>query len=186
MAVTNYLITMIETPRLRLVSVSETQLADLMAERSPVVDDVPVTVPPEWADLWVDHPDALAYTLTGLRNDPALQALGWWSYLFVQRDNRTLIGMGGFRGKPDAAGMVEIGYAIVAPYRSRGLATEAARAMTDFALGSPAVRRVQAHTLAVDNESNRLLKTIGYQYNGTINDPDDGAIWQWILDKATS
>lgn len=176
--------TVIETPRLRLVSASEAQIAALLFNHQLRIDSLPVSIPAEWADLWVDHPGALEYTLRGLQADPTLQTLGWWSYLFIDHD-LTLVGMGGFRGHPDEAGMVELGYAIAAPYRSQGLATEAARAMTEFALRSPDVRRVQAHTLAVDNASNRLLKTIGFSYNGTLNDPDDGEVWQWVLDKPT-
>lgn len=174
---------MITTPRLHLVRASEPLLTTLIANQPLLLDGAPVDVPAEWADLWIEHPGALAYTLDGIRNDPSLYALGWWGYLLIHRVDQRLVGMSGFKGKPNEVGVVEIGYSIVDPYRQQGLATEAARGLVQFAFDHPDVRRVMAHTLAFENPSNRLLKSIGFQYNGLINDPDDGEIWQWILDR---
>ena len=39
-------------------------------------------------------------------------ALGWWTYLFIHKADRTLIGLGGIKGEVNEAGMVEIGYEI--------------------------------------------------------------------------
>lgn len=174
---------MIETPRLWLVPASESSISDLIAERPLLLGNVPIDVPHEWADLWIEHPGALEYTLKGLQNDPSLHDLGWWGYLVIHCADRTLVGMGGFKGKPDATGTVEIGYSIIEPYRQQGLATEVAHSMSQFALGHPDVKCVMAHTLAVDNYSNKLLKSVGFQYNGQSHDPDEGDVWQWILDK---
>ena len=145
-----------------------------------------ITVPSEWADLWVDHPGALAYTLKSLQDDPDLHTLGWGGYFCVHRTDRDLVGMGGFKGRPDEIGTVEIGYSIIEPYRHQGLATETVHGMIQFAFNQPGVQQVMAHTLAVENYSNCLLKSIGFHYNGLTNDPDDGDIWQWVHTLATS
>lgn len=60
-------------------------------------------------------------------------ALGWWTYLFTHARDRVLVGEGGYKGKADDSGMVEIGYAIVPAYRGHGLATEVARGFIDHA-----------------------------------------------------
>ena len=69
-------------------------------------------------------------------------ALGWWTYLFVNAKDRVLVGTGGYKGKADESGMVEIGYAIVPAYRGRGLATEAARGFIDHAFLHAHIERV--------------------------------------------
>jgi RimJ/RimL family protein N-acetyltransferase len=174
---------MIDTPRLWLVPMSESSLTELVANRPLKLGDISITVPPEWADLWIDHPGALEYTLKGLQDDPTLYDLGWWSYFVVYRAKQKLIGLVAFKGKPDATGTVEIGYSIIDPYRQQGLATEAARGLTQLALDHPDVQQVIAHTLAFENPSNRLLKSLGFHYNGLSTDPDEGEEWQWVLAK---
>ena len=174
---------MIDTSHLWLVPVTESSLIALMADQPVQLADMPITVPPEWADLWVDHPGALAYTLKSLQDNHDLHTLGWGGYFCVHRADKALIGMGGFKGRPGTTGTVEIGYSIITPYRQQGLATETARGLIQFAFSQPGVQQVMAHTLAVENHSNRLLKSIGFHYNGLGDEPDEGEVWQWVLAK---
>ena len=76
--------------------------------------------------------------------------------------------------------MVEIGYAIIPAYRRRGLATEAAQALLDFAFSHPHIERVDGHTLAERNGSTRVLEKIGMQHVGTAHDPDVGEVWHCL------
>jgi len=76
------------------------------------------------ADEWISFPEAIPHSYEYLKANP--DARGWWMYLFVHAKEKMLIGLGGFKGKADEAGMVEIGYGIAPAYRHRGLATEAA------------------------------------------------------------
>lgn len=175
---------MIDTPRLQLVPIDARSLTDLMANQPLRLNDVPIHVPAAWADLWLDQPTALPYTLEALKHDPSLHTLGWWSYFAIHQRSHTLIGIGGFGGKPDSNGTVEISYAVVAPYRRQGFATEMARGLIQFAFSHSAVHQVLAHTLATDNPSNRLLKSLDFQHNGTSHDADEGDVWEWLSRKA--
>ncbi len=47
-------------------------------------------------------PESFPYAYERLQADPSL--LHWWTYLFVHAVDKTLIGSGGFVGKPDEAG----------------------------------------------------------------------------------
>lgn len=107
----------------------------------------------------------------------------WWAYLFVANQDHTLVGSGGYKGPPDEQGMVEIGYQIYEPYRGRGFATEAAQGLIDRAFEDSTVKVVQAHTLAEENASVRLLTKCGMIFVRAIDDPDDGPIWQWQLKR---
>lgn len=110
---------------------------------------------------------------------------GWWTALFVQPAPRLVCGMGGFRGPPDADGMVEIGYSIAPALRGRGLATEAARELLRTAFADARVRWVRAHTLAQPNASTRVLEKLGFGKVGELLDPKEhpDPIWRWRLDR---
>ena len=68
--------------------------------------------------------------------DPA--RLLWWSRLAILRDERLLVGFGGYKGLP-RDGLVEIGYQIAPAWRGRGLATAMARGLVTHAWRTPRV-----------------------------------------------
>jgi ribosomal-protein-alanine N-acetyltransferase len=112
------------------------------------------------------------------------EAATWWSYFPIHVPSGTMIGTCGFKGQPTAEGMVEIGYEIASDYRNQGLATELAQGLVDYAFSFPEVKIVQAHTLAEENASVRVLQKCGFEKVAEITDPDDGELWQWVLRKA--
>lgn len=84
---------------------------------------------------------------------------GAWTHGFTVRLRETddEIGSAGFKGPPDADGVVELAYGIAPEHRGRGFATEAAAALVEFAVQSGLVRVVRAHTLPETNASTRIL-----------------------------
>ena len=66
------------------------------------------------------------------------------------------VGLAGFHGAPDGAGMVEIGYRIDPLHRRRGYAREALEIMLQVASSRPEVRTVRA-TIRPDNRASRAL-----------------------------
>ena len=100
-------------------------------------------------------------------------------FFVVERQSRVVIGIAGFKGPPDSAGMVEIAYGIVPSFEGQGYATEAAEALVAFALDAGQVRLFRAHTLPESNASTRVLEKCGFRHIGTVVDPDDGPVWEW-------
>jgi len=94
-------------------------------------------------------------------------------------DGARVVGSGGVKAPPLDDGEVEIGYGVAPAFRGRGLATEAARALTREALAQGA-RRVSAFTTPDNTASWRLLQRIGYLRDGETIDPDDGLVWRWV------
>ncbi|MDP1631773.1 MAG: GNAT family N-acetyltransferase [Caulobacter sp.] len=138
-----------------------------------------LSVAPHWAG-----PDALA--AIGRSRDFLIANPGsvdWWMHFIVHVTDIRLIGLGGFKGEPED-GTVEIGYELAPGYRGRGLATEAARGMVDHAFANPGVDRVIAHTLPTESASTTILKRLGLRFDGELDDPDDGYIWRWRLERA--
>ena len=72
--------------------------------------------------------------------------------------------------------MVEIAYGVSPNEEGRGFATEAARALLDYALAIDQVRVVRAHTLPGALASQRVLAKCGFKYLGEVTDPEDGVI----------
>jgi RimJ/RimL family protein N-acetyltransferase len=102
-------------------------------------------------------------------------------FTIVHRATEEVVGSCGYKGPPDSDGMVEIAYGIHAPFRGRGYATEAARALTTFAFRSGHVKVVRAHTKPDGEASARVLVKSGFQSVGEVLDPEDGLVRRWEL-----
>jgi len=167
----------LETPRLSLIPCSPAHIVTLIddPERFEQVAGFPVTaglremytsgeVSPEW--------------LAALR---ASQGPDPWRHGFflMHREMCEAIGSAGFKGPPDAAGMVEIAYGVAPSFEGQGYATEAAAELVAFALESGRVKLVRAHTLPAANASTRVLTKCGFRHVGEVVDPDDGPVWRW-------
>jgi RimJ/RimL family protein N-acetyltransferase len=104
-----------------------------------------------------------------------------WSLSFaaVERASGSAVGGCAFKGPPDADGVVEVSYGTDPTYRGRGYATEAARALTEFAFASGRVRLVRAHTRPDNAASARVLEKCGFRRVGQVTDPEDGLVCRW-------
>ena len=168
-------ITMIQTPHLLLLPGRQLLLEAVLRDKKELGLLLQVSVP----ESWPTFPESFPYAYKMLQADPSLSDAGWWFYFFIHRQEQVLAGSGGFKGHPDHAGRVEIGYEIASEYRGRGLATEAAQGMIDFAFAHPEVHAVDAHTLPQANPSTRVLEKAGMKYLGPVMDPQDGEVWHW-------
>ena len=76
-----------------------------------------------------------------------------------------------------------MGYEVAPPYRNRGYASEAVRALVDQAFQRVGITKVIAHTLAEENASVRVLRKVGFQWDGQLATEEGGAVWRWKLDR---
>jgi RimJ/RimL family protein N-acetyltransferase len=168
---------MIETEDLKLIPCELAHFEAILHDPKRLEQMLGVSI----ADEWVTFPEAIPYGYEYLKANP--DALGWWMYLFVHAADKILIGLGGFKGRPDESGMVEIGYSIAPAYRNRGLARAAAQAMIDYAFSHRQVSAVDAHTLAQTNPSTRVLEKVGMKKIESQHDPEHGEVWHWRLSR---
>ena len=91
-----------------------------------------------------------------------------------------MIGAGGFKGAPDAHGVVEVGYGIVTDHQRQGLATEAVDGWLRFAFGSPRVTMVVGQTLPSLAPSIGVLEKVGFRFVGAGHDPHAPAVEEVI------
>lgn len=167
---------MLTTPHLQLIPCTPALFEAALAGPHVLAAVLGVAAEPGWPGS-AEAQAALGPGYQRLRRDPALQS--WWLYLLVHRPDQQLIGLAGFKGRPDAQGAVEIGYSVTEAYRGRGLATEAAQALVQHAFAHPEVRRVTAFTLPAPSASGRVLTKAGLGYQGPVLDPNWGEVWQW-------
>lgn len=137
-------------------------MADLERDRATLAELLDARVPEQWPpDLWSEG--ALRHLLGWMATDPG--ATGWGAWYAVRRDDALLVGAVGLKGRPKD-GTAEIGYTLVAEAQGRGYATEAARALVDFAFSHAEVRRVCAQTLPHHTPSIRVMERLGFSYSG--------------------
>jgi ribosomal-protein-alanine N-acetyltransferase len=173
---------MTETTSLKLIPCELKHFEAILADQKQLEQMLGVTVFDDWFNFpGVAGIEAIQFSYEYLKANP--DALGWWTYLFVHVKDKALVGIGGYKGKADESGVVEIGYAIIPAYRCCGLATEAAQGLINYAFLHAHIKRVDAHTLAEHNASTRVLEKVGMENVGTAHDPDVGEVWHWSLSK---
>jgi RimJ/RimL family protein N-acetyltransferase len=112
-----------------------------------------------------DLAEVLPLFLEMLRNDP--NRFGWlhW-YGILRQPEPVLVGSGGFRGIPDKAGKVEIGYSVNPEFRQRGIASEMVCALSRWAFGQPGVLCIEAETSSDNTGSLGVLHGCGFREFG--------------------
>lgn len=162
----------IRTARLELIPATETHLRAELEGRLALAGALEAEVPPTWPPELYDE-DAVHYSLGWVLAHP--DDVGWGFYYVVRRVGPgvtpLLIGTGGFKGAPDSAGAVEVGYGILPEHQRQGYATEAVGGWVRFAFASPAVRVVVAQTLPHLAASLGVLRKAGFRFAGDGHDP---------------
>ncbi|MCA9260868.1 MAG: GNAT family N-acetyltransferase [Planctomycetales bacterium] len=149
------------TPRLRLV-------LQTPQETLAIVESLPPELRAEVSPAW------LAQLRELTRADP-------WrcGFIVCRLSDGKSVGSCGFKGPPDAEKCVEIAYEVHPDSQGRGYATEAAIALTQFAVQSGQAATVRGHTMPGHLASERVLHKAGFELLGLVEDPEDGAVNRW-------
>ena len=115
-----------------------------------------------------------AYTemLNGCLNHP--DQWEWYAIWMIELKDGTHIGELCFKGL-SANGIAEIGYGISEEYQNNGYATEAVKAVLEWAFAHPEVTAVEAETDSDNTASRRVLEKCGFALNGSIG--EEGPRW---------
>ncbi|HEX5917355.1 MAG TPA: GNAT family N-acetyltransferase [Nocardioides sp.] len=160
-------------PHVSLVPATVPLLTTLSDDRAAFAELIGSPVPRGWPEF----PEAIAFTLTHLRESPVADR-SWSMHFFVDRATRRLVGSGGF-ASPPVARTVEIGYEVAPGFRGQGLGAAAARALVERAVATGEVDRVIAHTLPGPNPSTGVLVSLGFEHVDVQEDPEAGPVWGW-------
>ncbi len=166
------------SPRLELISLSLEVIKALL--------DRPGTQPETLTQLHFTQGGAeLSRHVLELREEQLLRdplEQPWLLRAVVARENpATLLGHIGFHAPPDAEGRVELGYEILVPFRGRGYAQEAARAMMDWAELTHDTRRFLASVSPWNAPSLNIVGKLGFIQIGSQMDEIDGE--EWVFER---
>ena len=98
----------------------------------------------------------------------------WYAIWMIELKAGTHIGELCFKGL-SANGIAEIGYGISEAYQNKGYATEAVRAILEWAFSHPEVIAIEAETESENAVSISVLKKCGFALNGIIG--EEGPRW---------
>lgn len=119
--------------------------------------------------------DARAY----IHNGPLamISQYGFGLFLVELKASRISIGLCGLL-KREALDDVDIGFAFHPDYQGSGYAREAANACLDYARDHIGLERLVAITMPTNNDSIKLLDSLGMQYERNLSLDDSGALLQ--------
>lgn len=103
-----------------------------------------------------------------------------WIGYYAEYDG-ILVGMAGFKGEP-VNGKVEIAYGTFEKSRNTGIGTKICQALIHLARKTDPLVKITARTLPERNFSTRILDKNGFKLQGTVLDPEDGIVFEWILE----
>jgi RimJ/RimL family protein N-acetyltransferase len=110
-----------------------------------------------------------------------------FGYTIVAADGEAVLGGCGLHGRLGPAGL-EIGYWIHVDHIGRGLATAAARGLTEAAFTIPGIERVRIQCEDTNVRSARVPEKLGYRYQGTsvpADGPCEGRPTQvWLVERS--
>lgn len=158
----------IETKRLVLISACAEHIRAELESVEKFEAVIGAEVPEGWPPGEYDK-TAQEYFLKLLsENDPDSE--GWYSWYAILNKATSgkpvVIGAGGYTGKPDESGDVEIGYSVVSSYQRKGYATEFMNALVLRAFSDSRVKRITAHTTPENTASCKVLEKLGFTNTG--------------------
>ncbi|MFC0215755.1 GNAT family N-acetyltransferase [Paenibacillus chartarius] len=101
----------------------------------------------------------------------------WISY-FANGDGN-ICGVCSFKGSPHN-GRVELAYFTFPGYEAKGIGTLMCKRLCEIAGKEDPKLMLTARTLPHFNASTSILKKNGFICSGTVQDPDDGEVWEWV------
>ena len=133
-----------------------------------------VEPPASWPPIYNDQ-DTRDWIRGMIARNPGEPGYGSW---YIVADGR-LVGNAGFKGPPDADGLVEIGYSVVEAYQRKGYGSAAIALLVSFAFRDPRVTAVTAETIPELVASQAVLTRSGFALVGRTPNEEFGEILRY-------
>lgn len=148
----------IETERLLMITFTAEMMKALLKSKEDLEATIPYSVAAEYPlDVYKQF---FTYKIERFTKFPLENE---WEGCIIHKATNVIMGDMGFKGGPNEAGEIDLGYSIVPSYQGKGFATEMGKAMVKWGLSQRNVKCVKA-TCDTDNiASKRVLEKIGFQ-----------------------
>ena len=137
---------MIETKNLKIYAASQDEMEKFIESQT---DNILKTAYTEMLNGCIENPEQWE----------------WYAIWMIELKNGTHIGELCFKGL-NSTGIVEIGYGIIEKYQEHGYATEAVKAISNWAFQEPKVIAIEAETDDNNIASKRVLEKCGFVFTG--------------------
>ncbi len=154
----------LESRRMTLVAATPELVAADLAGAQAFSEAIGTEVPENWPPKLYES--IAMRVVLGQLQDPAEHGWSIWYLLSRRTDKRQLMGICGFKGMPDTAGSVEIGYSVLPQFQVQGFATEAVARLMTWAFSHQHVTEVTAETLPYLKQSIRVMEKNGLSFAG--------------------
>jgi RimJ/RimL family protein N-acetyltransferase len=175
--------TSVHTARLELTPMGVQTIEALLAGDRSVLERLtgavfphPVAPPPYMAE-------SLPVVGARLRDNPVESS--WWNWLIVRHDENRAVGSVAFGGPPGPTGVVLIGYAMYPGHEGLGYATEAVRAMIQWAFAQPGVRAVRALAPVWNTPAVHVAEKVGMRPVASEEDDEVGEVLVYETEGVT-
>jgi len=153
----------VETKRLHLFPLNARQLelyiqADNKLEQALCLANTGRTIAPQVQET------VTKFTLANMRKVSGSNYLFYTFWLVVDKQSRTIVAELGFKGPPDEAGTVEIGYGTMPAMQGRGYMTEAVKDILQWASTRPDINTVLAEIRSSNTPSIRVVQKNGFDH----------------------
>lgn len=154
----------LDSGRLRMIAANAELVSNDLQGRGALSESLGAEVPENWPPDLYDH-KAMEFAGRQLKN-PHEAGWSFWYVLERHGDPQMVVGICGFKGRPDGDGVVEIGYSVLPQFRNRGFASEAVARLVEWAFSHGRVKEVRAETFPHLKQSIRVMEKNGFTYRG--------------------
>ncbi|MBJ7987770.1 MULTISPECIES: GNAT family N-acetyltransferase [Bacillus cereus group] len=149
----------LHTNRLIMTTFTHEMIEMLLIDKDAFSEEFSFNIHSEWP--LPEYQQFFPYKINRFKETPIENK---WEGLIIHKETNTIIGDMGFKGSPDEEGAINIGYSIVPDQRGKGYASEMGKALVQWGLSQPGVKKVVATCSPDNHPSIKVLQKIGLQF----------------------
>ncbi|MDF9558550.1 GNAT family N-acetyltransferase [Bacillus tropicus] len=149
----------LHTNRLIMTTFTHEMIEMLLIDKDAFSEEFSFNIHSEWP--LPEYKQFFPYKINRFKETPIENK---WEGLIIHKETNTIIGDMGFKGSPDEEGAINIGYSIVPDQRGKGYASEMGKALVQWGLSQPDVKKIVATCSPDNHPSIKVLQKIGLQF----------------------
>ena len=102
--------------------------------------------------------------------------VGWWGWLFFEKESRKVLGSVGVSGPPDVTGGVGIAFSIYESFENQGYTKQATKAVVDWILAQKGVKSLRMTVHPKNFAAVRIAQHCTFELKGTVVDQAVGEV----------
>ena len=164
------------TERLIIIPMTHSMIRSVLNSDNDMYDNLGIISNGKWP--LPDTMDILHFIKDNMNKNDEVSGFDVW--MIVKKDGMNVIGDAGFKGEPNEAGEIEIGFGLIPEEHQKGYGYELASALMDWAAQQSEVKVIKAECLLDNTGSIKLLQKCGMS---EVSRDSELIYWEKSLDK---